>query len=326
MSKRGVPVFNAPGANANAVKELVIAAMLLAARNVVPAAGFVQALRAWRRFRGARRARQEAVRRLRAARAHARRHRPGRDRRPGGRHRHPPRHEGPGLRPGDHGGQRVAASLVGASAPPPSRKCSRAPTSSRCTFRSTRRPSTSSMPSAWPAPTAAWCCSTSRATRSSTSRRSIASLAEKRLRAYVCDFPSERLLGRCRRGRAAAPRRFHRGGRGELRAHGRRPAARLPRAGHDPQRGQFSGGRNGARIAAPHRDRQRQRAQHGRTDFDYDGASRPQHPQHGQQVARGDGVHARRPRQRRCARSDLPHRAHPRRALDPRDSAQRAGA
>jgi D-3-phosphoglycerate dehydrogenase len=44
MSKRGVPVFNSPGANANAVKELVIAAMLIAARNVVPAAGFVQAL------------------------------------------------------------------------------------------------------------------------------------------------------------------------------------------------------------------------------------------------------------------------------------------
>jgi D-3-phosphoglycerate dehydrogenase len=34
LSKRGVPVFNAPGANANAVKELVIAGMLIAARNV----------------------------------------------------------------------------------------------------------------------------------------------------------------------------------------------------------------------------------------------------------------------------------------------------
>jgi D-3-phosphoglycerate dehydrogenase len=45
MSKRGVPVFNAPGANANAVKELVIAAMLLAARNIVPAVKFVDGLR-----------------------------------------------------------------------------------------------------------------------------------------------------------------------------------------------------------------------------------------------------------------------------------------
>ena len=45
MSKRGTPVFNAPGANANAVKELVLAALLLAARNVVPALRFVETLR-----------------------------------------------------------------------------------------------------------------------------------------------------------------------------------------------------------------------------------------------------------------------------------------
>ena len=44
MTRRGIPVFNAPGANANAVKELVIAAMLLAARNIVPAASYVQSL------------------------------------------------------------------------------------------------------------------------------------------------------------------------------------------------------------------------------------------------------------------------------------------
>ena len=37
MSKRGMPVFNAPGANANAVKELVIAALLIASRNIAPA-------------------------------------------------------------------------------------------------------------------------------------------------------------------------------------------------------------------------------------------------------------------------------------------------
>ena len=37
LSEAGIPVFNAPGANANAVKELVIAGMLLACRNVVQA-------------------------------------------------------------------------------------------------------------------------------------------------------------------------------------------------------------------------------------------------------------------------------------------------
>ena len=45
MTRRGVPVFNAPGANANAVKELVIASILLAARNIVPAIGFVSRLK-----------------------------------------------------------------------------------------------------------------------------------------------------------------------------------------------------------------------------------------------------------------------------------------
>jgi D-3-phosphoglycerate dehydrogenase len=44
MSARGVPVFNAPGANANAVKELVLAGMLMSARNLVPALQFVAGL------------------------------------------------------------------------------------------------------------------------------------------------------------------------------------------------------------------------------------------------------------------------------------------
>ncbi len=44
MSARGVPVFNAPGANANAVKELVITGMLLASRNIVPALRFTSGL------------------------------------------------------------------------------------------------------------------------------------------------------------------------------------------------------------------------------------------------------------------------------------------
>jgi len=45
MSDRGVPVFNAPGANANAVKELVIAGLLIASRNLVPALRFVDGLK-----------------------------------------------------------------------------------------------------------------------------------------------------------------------------------------------------------------------------------------------------------------------------------------
>src|SRR2546421_2893655 len=44
LSKRGIPVFNAPGANANAVKELVLAGMLIAARNLGPALEFVKRL------------------------------------------------------------------------------------------------------------------------------------------------------------------------------------------------------------------------------------------------------------------------------------------
>lgn len=42
-SERGIPVFNTPGANANAVKELVAAAMLLASRDIVGGIAFAQA-------------------------------------------------------------------------------------------------------------------------------------------------------------------------------------------------------------------------------------------------------------------------------------------
>ena len=44
MSKLGIPVFNAPGANANAVKELVVAGMLLACRNICQAWDFARNL------------------------------------------------------------------------------------------------------------------------------------------------------------------------------------------------------------------------------------------------------------------------------------------
>lgn len=44
MSARGIPVFNAPGANANAVKELAIAGLLIAARNICDAREYVNGL------------------------------------------------------------------------------------------------------------------------------------------------------------------------------------------------------------------------------------------------------------------------------------------
>ncbi len=45
LAHRGVPVFNAPGANANAVKELAIASMLLGARNLCDAREYVKTLK-----------------------------------------------------------------------------------------------------------------------------------------------------------------------------------------------------------------------------------------------------------------------------------------
>ncbi len=44
MTERGVVVFNAPGANANSVKELVVAGMLLAARNLPAALAYARSL------------------------------------------------------------------------------------------------------------------------------------------------------------------------------------------------------------------------------------------------------------------------------------------
>jgi D-3-phosphoglycerate dehydrogenase / 2-oxoglutarate reductase len=48
LSKKGVVVFNAPGANANAVKELVLAGMLMSVRNLAEAQSFVRELDAER--------------------------------------------------------------------------------------------------------------------------------------------------------------------------------------------------------------------------------------------------------------------------------------
>jgi len=45
MTERGIVVFNTPGANANAVKELVLAAMLLGSRDIIGGVQFVNSLK-----------------------------------------------------------------------------------------------------------------------------------------------------------------------------------------------------------------------------------------------------------------------------------------
>ena len=44
-SERGIVVFNTPGANANAVKELVLAGLMLSSRNVFSSIDFVNSLK-----------------------------------------------------------------------------------------------------------------------------------------------------------------------------------------------------------------------------------------------------------------------------------------
>ena len=54
LSQRGVPVFTAPGANANAVKELVLAGLLLGARHIGPSPGLRAIARGFGRRTGIR--------------------------------------------------------------------------------------------------------------------------------------------------------------------------------------------------------------------------------------------------------------------------------
>src|SRR6188768_2633815 len=44
MSERGIPVFNAPGANSNAVKELVVAGLIIGCRQICAAWDFARQL------------------------------------------------------------------------------------------------------------------------------------------------------------------------------------------------------------------------------------------------------------------------------------------
>ena len=114
LSSRGVVVFNAPGANANAVKELVLAAMLMASRNLVGAVRFVEGLSGDdSAIHKLDRRRQEKLRWLRAADTLPGRHRPRRDRCQSRQRRPPTRLGRARLRPRHHRAEReVSRGLV----------------------------------------------------------------------------------------------------------------------------------------------------------------------------------------------------------------------
>lgn len=79
-AERGIPVFNTPGANANGVKELVIAGMLLAARDIVGGMYWVRSERQNEALEQLAEKEKKKIRRDGAAGQEARRHRPGCDR------------------------------------------------------------------------------------------------------------------------------------------------------------------------------------------------------------------------------------------------------
>ena len=232
MSKRGVPVFNAPGANANAVKELVIAGMLIAARNLVPALAFRRRARGRRRDAAqAGRGRQEGSSPASSCREHtlgviglgkvgslvadaaiklgmnvlgydphitvdAAWSLPSQVQQ-GAQHR------------GSAEGQRfrhAARAAARRHAQPDQRRAHRS-------------------------------CMKSGAILLNFARDGIVddaavleALDAKQLRYYVCDFPAQTLQGHPRRDRAAASRRLDARSRRQLRGHGGRPGARLSRA------------------------------------------------------------------------------------------------
>ena len=195
MSQRGVPVFNAPGANANAVKELVLAGLLMAARNLVPAVRFVDGLRG---------SDEELNRLVEDNKKHyAGIELPrrtlgilglGTHRQPGGRCGDQARHECAGLRPRDHGGRGMESAVAGQKS---------AQHRGGSQEQRVRHPACSAA-AGDPAPdqsASAWLSMRHGAVLLNFARDEIVdaqavveALAAKRLKYYVCDFPNSAAL------------------------------------------------------------------------------------------------------------------------------------
>ncbi len=113
----------------------------------------------------------------------------------------------------------------------------------------------------------------------------VAALAAGKLTAYVCDFPSRRLIGNDKvialphLGASTA------GGGSQLCRDGGRYPAGLPGERPHPALGEFPGCRSAAHGRAPHHHRQRQRAEHGRADIHSPWRCRAEYRRSAEQVA-----------------------------------------
>ena len=237
-SKRGIPVFNAPGANANAVKELVLAGMFLAARNICQALGVRRAASS-----GDDQAIDEAVEK-------------GKKNFVG--------FELPGRTLGVVGLGAIGVEVANAALALGMKVLgydpqitvqrawqlsssveqalslddlfARSDVDHRARAAERRDPRRSSTQRACKLMKKGGVVLEFRArARSSTSRRCSPRSTAGSLHAYVCDFPTNAAQGSPEGRRAAAPRRLDRRGRGELRRDGRRHAARVPRERQHPQ-------------------------------------------------------------------------------------------
>jgi enoyl-CoA hydratase/carnithine racemase len=317
MSQRGVPVFNAPGANANAVKELVLAGMLMAARRLPPALRFRRGLD------------------LHAPDLEQARVEDGKKAFAG--------FELAGQTLGIVGlgriGCLVADAAIGlgmqvligfdpeitvdAAWSLPSQVQARRQRQRGAARRAVRHPARAAgrchappggcRPTSGLMPPGRGAAELQREGVVDDARWSRPSNAAQRLGRYVCDFPRRPCTATL--SVIALP---HLGA--STREAEENCAVMVVdqlrdylEHGNDRQRGQLPGRRDGARVGAPRGHRQRQRAQHAGPDLHRDGPGRAEHPQHGQQVARRDGLHPGRRRQpgrrRGAGRASVPSTA-----------------
>ena len=301
LSERGIPVFNAPGANANAVKELVLAGLLLAARNICQAWGYVRSL-------------EGDDHALEAAMEQGKKKFVG--------------YELPGRTLGVVGLGAIGVEVANAALHLGMKVLGYDPqiTVQRAWQLSSGVEQALSLDDLFArcdvvtvhVPLNDHTRGLVNASRIALMRKGsamlnfargqivdeaavLAGLDSGQLSAYVCDFPTNAIRVHPRVRGAAAPRRIDGRSRGELRDHGGGHAARVPRKRQRAPFGQLSRGGAAAGRRQPPGHRQRERAQHGRPDLDLPGGSPPQHRRPAQQVAGRHRLHA--------ARHGRPNRA-----------------